>query len=212
MSTRVHIAIAEPSVIIRSGIISVLKRLTTLNIEIFEIIDITQLGSQLSKQHAEILIVNPTFLGLGSLQQVKEETTCKDIKYVALQNSLTEISILNAYDETISIYDTAEQIKDKINKICENATDTSDAKQDLSAREKEIIVCVVKGMTNKQIADYLCLSTHTVITHRRNIANKLQIHSPAGLTIYAIVNKLVELNDIKDSITTEDGKNHTSGD
>ena len=67
----------------------------------------------------------------------------------------------------------------------------------LSGREKEIIACVVKGMTNKETADALCLSVHTVITHRRNIARKLQIHSPAGLTIYAIVNKLVELSDIK---------------
>ena len=71
----------------------------------------------------------------------------------------------------------------------------------LSAREREIIVCVVKGLTNKEIADELCISTHTVITHRRNIASKLQIHSAAGLTIYAIVNKLVELSEIKDSIT-----------
>ena len=70
----------------------------------------------------------------------------------------------------------------------------------LSAREREIIVCVVKGMTNKQIADALCISAHTVITHRRNIASKLQIHSAAGLTIYAIVNKLVELSEIKDTI------------
>ena len=70
----------------------------------------------------------------------------------------------------------------------------------LSAREKEIIVCVVKGLTNKQIADELCISTHTVITHRRNIAAKLQIHSAAGLTIYAIVNKLVELSEIRETI------------
>ena len=70
----------------------------------------------------------------------------------------------------------------------------------LSAREKEIIVCIVKGMTNKQIADALCISTHTVITHRRNMVAKLQIHSAAGLTIYAIVNKLVELSEIKDTI------------
>lgn len=67
----------------------------------------------------------------------------------------------------------------------------------LSAREREIIVCVVKGLTNKEIADELCISTHTVITHRRNIASKLQIHSAAGLTIYAIVNKLVELSELE---------------
>jgi two-component system response regulator NreC len=60
------------------------------------------------------------------------------------------------------------------------------------------VVCVVKGMTNKEIAENLFLSIHTVITHRRNISKKLQIHSAAGLTIYAIVNKLVTLNDVKD--------------
>lgn len=55
----------------------------------------------------------------------------------------------------------------------------------------------MRGMTNKETAEKLFLSIHTVITHRRNIARKLQIHSPAGLTIYAIVNKLVELSEVK---------------
>lgn len=66
----------------------------------------------------------------------------------------------------------------------------------LSRRECEIIACVAKGMTNKAIADRLCLSIHTVTTHRRNITAKLQIHTPAGLTIYAIVHKLVSLQEI----------------
>ena len=67
----------------------------------------------------------------------------------------------------------------------------------LSEREKEIVHCVAMGMTNKEIADTLCLSINTVTTHRRNITGKLQIHTPNGLTIYALVNKLVELNEIK---------------
>lgn len=67
----------------------------------------------------------------------------------------------------------------------------------LSEREKEIIGCVARGMANKEIAEVLCLSINTVTTHRRNITKKLQIHTSNGLTIYAIVNKLVELQDIK---------------
>lgn len=67
----------------------------------------------------------------------------------------------------------------------------------LSDREKDVIVSLVQGMTNKEIADHLCISTNTVITHRRNIAKKLQIHSPAGLTIYAIVNHLVDISSVK---------------
>ena len=67
----------------------------------------------------------------------------------------------------------------------------------LSDREKDVIVALVQGMSNKEIADHLCISTNTVITHRRNIARKLQIHSPAGLTIYAIVNGLVDISAVK---------------
>ena len=69
--------------------------------------------------------------------------------------------------------------------------------EQLSDREKDVIVALVQGMTNKEIADHLCISTNTVITHRRNIARKLQIHSPAGLTIYAIVNNLVDITAVK---------------
>jgi regulator of cell morphogenesis and NO signaling len=67
----------------------------------------------------------------------------------------------------------------------------------LSDREKEVIISLVQGMSNKEIADHLCISINTVITHRRNIARKLQIHSPAGLTIYAIVNGLVNISSVK---------------
>ena len=67
----------------------------------------------------------------------------------------------------------------------------------LSEREKEVIVEVVKGLSNKEIAENMFISVNTVMTHRRNISRKLQIHSPAGLTIYAIVNGLVKLDDVK---------------
>ena len=78
------------------------------------------------------------------------------------------------------------------------ADDTDISKADiLSQREKEIVVCIAKGMSNKEVADALNLSVHTVTTHRRNISSKLQIHSPAGITIYAIVNKLLDLHEIQ---------------
>lgn len=67
----------------------------------------------------------------------------------------------------------------------------------LSPREKEIVTSIALGMSNKEIADKLCISVHTATTHRRNICNKLDIHSAAGLTIFAIVNNLVDINDVK---------------
>lgn len=66
------------------------------------------------------------------------------------------------------------------------------SKEEVSEREKEIIVCLVQGLSNKEVAAKLFISVNTVITHRRNIARKLQIHSLAGLTIYAIANNLIE--------------------
>lgn len=75
--------------------------------------------------------------------------------------------------------------------VFKSGQDNGDA---LSDRERDVIVALVQGMSNKEIANHLCISTNTVITHRRNIARKLQIHSPAGLTIYAIVNGLVDIS------------------
>ena len=72
-----------------------------------------------------------------------------------------------------------------------------DSGEALSDRERDVIIGVVQGLQNKEIADRLFISVNTVITHRRNIARKLQIHSPAGLTIYAIVNGLVDISSVK---------------
>ena len=69
--------------------------------------------------------------------------------------------------------------------------------EELSEREKDVLIQVVRGLSNKEIADVLCISQHTVISHRKNITRKLNIHSTAGLTIYAIVNKLVDLNTLE---------------
>ena len=82
-------------------------------------------------------------------------------------------------------------------KTDKDAPDRKDKLETLSQREKDIIACVTKGMSNKEIADTLYLSVHTVTTHRRNISNKLQIHTTAGLTIYAISNKLVNIEEIQ---------------
>lgn len=67
----------------------------------------------------------------------------------------------------------------------------------LSEREKDIVAEVAKGLTNKEIADKLNLSIHTVTTHRKNISRKTGINSISGITVYAIINKLVDLNDLK---------------
>ena len=194
MGRRVHIVIAEPSIIIRSGLSSVLKRIPALNIDVAEIGNLSSLPTQLRRYRPDILIVNPMLFGAFSLSQIKSDADVPQLKVVALLMALANNDILKQYDECFSV-----------NNRLVNSEEKRVNRQELSSREKEIIGCVVKGLTNKQIADLLCLSTHTIMTHRRNIANKLQIHSPAGLTIYAIVNKIVEINDIKGEILPDEG-------
>ena len=193
------VAIAETSVIIRSGLALVLKRIQGMKILPIEIASPDTLSDCIRLHKPDILIINPSFPGYFNIQKFREDTSDYNIKCVALLCSVGDQFLLRYYDDAFSLYDDLEMLKEKLLKLLD-VTDELESETGqgvLSSREKEIITCVVKGMTNKEIADALFLSAHTVITHRRNIARKLQIHSPAGLTIYAIVNKLVELQDIK---------------
>ena len=129
------------------------------------------------------------------------------MKCFALLAAPVDEMFLKDFDARIGLYDSLETLKQKIDMLTNveiddenNADGDLDINDALSVREREVLTCVVKGQTNKEIAQTLFLSTHTVITHRRNIARKLGIHSTAGLTIYAIVNKLVELDDIKNML------------
>ena len=195
----IRIAIAETSVIIRGGLTAALKRLPNVKVQPIELLSIEALHDCVRTQCPDRLIVNPVFGDYFDIGKFREETSGKKIRVIALVTSFVDASLLSKYDESISIFDDLERLSKKISGLLNVPSEEEDLEnQDaLSQREKEIVICVVKGMTNKEIAEKLFLSIHTVITHRRNISKKLQIHSAAGLTIYAIVNKLVTLNDVK---------------
>ena len=195
----IRIAIAETSVIIRGGLTAALKRLPNVKVQPIELLPIEALHDCVRTQCPDMLIVNPAFGDYFDIGKFREETSGKKIRVIALVTSFVDASLLSKYDESISIFDDLERLSKKISGLLNVPSEEEDLEnQDaLSQREKEIVICVVKGMTNKEIAEKLFLSIHTVITHRRNISKKLQIHSAAGLTIYAIVNKLVTLNDVK---------------
>lgn len=199
----VRIAVAESSLIIRSGLVAALKRLPGIKVQPVETLSVEALQDCMRMQAPDILVVNPTFGGYFDVARFREEYAVgKSIRIIALLTSFVDTSLLSRYDESISIFDDMEAISAKISGLLHTTVEDPEIdveEQDtLSQREREIVICVVKGMTNKEIAENLFLSIHTVITHRRNISKKLQIHSAAGLTIYAIVNKLVALSDVKD--------------
>ncbi len=195
----IKVAIADSSVIIRSGLSSVLKRFPDYNFRINEIVTQEALALFLRLHTPDLLIINPMFTLGQSVANLRK--LYPSLKIAALVSSYIDNQLLSDYDLVLSLYDDVDAICDKIRETVNDSDDDSSEQESLSSREKEIIGCVVKGLTNKAIADSLSISIYTVITHRRNIARKLQIHSPAGLAIYAIANKLVNIEDIKDDIS-----------
>ncbi|MDE5869102.1 MAG: response regulator transcription factor [Muribaculaceae bacterium] len=189
----INIAIAESSPIISAGVTHTVGRLPGLNVRATEVASVTDLYNYLRTDSVDILIVNPYFDDSFDTVHVREIN--KNIKIVAIVSSALERKKKESFDDIIFISDDVETICEKIKALSSQDVEPNN-KEPLSNREKEIIVLVVKGMTNKEIADTLFLSVHTVITHRRNIARKLEIHSATGLTIYAIVNKLVDIADL----------------
>jgi DNA-binding NarL/FixJ family response regulator len=99
---------------------------------------------------------------------------------------------------TIDTSNSKEEILYKIQDLLEARPFNSGESEpdDLSPREKTILRLVSLGYTNKHIAEELFLSAHTVITHRKNISHKLGIKSVSALTVYAIVNNIITIEEV----------------
>ena len=193
----ISVIVADSSAIVRNGILALLKRLPNFNIQAAEIVSMDALHHAMRSHDIDILIVNPAFTGWFDLNEFKTMFPQSSVKIAAIVTQLTDPNSLKEYDACFNLYDSIDFLAETLIKLMQLEEDDVDNEQEsLSQREKEIICYVVKGLTNKEIAENLFISVHTVITHRRNISKKLQIHSPAGLTIYAIVNKLVDIKEV----------------
>lgn len=191
------IVIAETAPIILAGLQECLKKFKDLHLSIIEVDTRESLFNTVSSDKIDLLIVNPTFSGLLHPDDIRKNSLKQDIKIFAIEISRLSALTLSLYDDHIHVTDDISEIKSRVTNALNINNDEIEEKENLSIREKEIISQVVKGLTNQEIADKLYLSVHTVMTHRRNIARKLQIHSATGLTIYAIVNNIVNISDIK---------------
>lgn len=189
---RVKILIAEPSTIIRVGLSSIIIDFEAIGANIAETENVIFLEAKIDELQPDIVVVNPSHIGVAMHQNLVKEYS--NIKFVALYSALLGADQLSGYDATISVLDSVENIEKTFIKLID--VDENEETQ-LSQREKEIISAIARGKSNKEIADYLFISIHTVTTHRRNIASKLKIHNPAGLTIYAIANRLIDVSEIQ---------------
>ncbi|MDR2955593.1 MAG: LuxR C-terminal-related transcriptional regulator [Prevotella sp.] len=196
-NTKKVLAVAETSYIIRKGLVYVLSQFSSVG-KVVELKEMEDLKYQLDILQPDAVIINPMLLGHSSKLDVRQQLNLeKKIAVIALVYNLIDEQFYRSYDGIIKINDSESKIEETLDKCLNKDQSNQSDQEELSDREKEILISVVTGMSNKEIADHHNISIHTAITHRRNITRKLKVHSISGLTIYAIINKLVDISEIK---------------
>ncbi len=195
MSNR--IIICEASEIITTGLYEILQGMAGYDV-VARLDNPEQLGEKILACDANLLIINPILLGHAErnlpMQLVKEHP---QLSVMALITTYIEPTLLKPYDGVIEINDSKPKIINKIGQIVKSI-DKQEKNEDveLSKREIDVLVAVAKGMMNKEIADQMNISIHTVISHRKNITRKTGIKSVSGLTVYALLNNLIDENEV----------------
>jgi len=194
----ITIVVAEASCLIQKGLVALLKNLD--GTQVIQKLDKAEgLFESLSTLKPNILILNPDlFDGNADLinQSCAKLEACKLViisNEKEVENKYSADAYIHYSDRQDKIMDCFESLKEDLDKKYkkEKSDDT------ISAREKNILKHIALGLTNKEIADQLFISIHTVVTHRKNITQKLGIKSVSGLTVYAILNNLISMDEVK---------------
>lgn len=185
--------IGESSYIIRKGIIHLFNQCSDSG-AIQEFMSSEDLEGALQQSTPDIIIINTSF-NQDDINNLIEEIEVKPIQLYLFNSSLphnSEKTHLSVFEDKATLVEKIQSAIDEISKGNEVAVG-----EELSPREKLVLKHVALGQTNKEIADNLYISTHTVISHRKNITRKLNIKTVSGLTVYAILNNLIGMNDVK---------------
>jgi DNA-binding NarL/FixJ family response regulator len=148
-----------------------------------------------------IIIINPVLIQnqLKYFQSLKKELY--DIRWIGIVYSFIDPRILTALDAIVNINDSRNDLIASIQRLMNTDHKSDNQKQQqetLSERETDVLKLLVAGNANKEIADKLYISIHTVISHRKNISQKTGIKSVSGLTIYAVVNNIISIDSYRE--------------
>lgn len=155
--------------------------------------------NRLKNTDADIIVVDPSVFDAGSRANARAVLAeYADVPVAAIESAVMDEDSLRQYDAVINMYDSPSAMIKKLRGAAASGQDESkDEGSELSTREKEILVGVATGLLNKEIADKYNISVYTVITHRKNIVKKTGIKTVAGLTVYALLNNLIDINSIE---------------
>lgn len=200
-SEKYNIILIEPSPVIQLGLKTMLGADPRFVVS-HSFNDYQTYENSFLKDQFQLVLINPQVISSYSQFSVKNLfRKYPDTLLVAIVYNYILPDILEGFDGAIDIYSPSSQLIRKLIEILENTDiDTSRSAVDdagLSDREKEILISVAIGLSNKEIAEKHNISVHTVISHRKNITRKIGIRSASGLTIYAIFNNLITENDLK---------------
>ena len=194
MSNRV--IICEASEIISIGLAEIIDNMAQFDV-VSRLDSPEHLSEKITATDANLLIIDPALLGFHNrefLAQLGKEHP--QLTIIALATSYLDHSMLTPYHGIIEINDTKSKIISKMNEFAQSEVTKNADDVELSKRETDVLVAVAKGMMNKEIADQMNISIHTVISHRKNITRKTGIKSVSGLTVYALLNNLIDEKDL----------------
>lgn len=183
-----------PSRIIARGIEAVLSELGEFRVEGI-LSDLSHASeARLRNMDADVIMIDPVVFDYVSRMNVRSRISeYSAAAVVAFKSIPMDEEQLKQYDGVVDLYDDPVTVVRKLRDSLSSKEEAPDSEEyDLSVREREILVCVAKGMLNKEIADFYNISIHTVITHRKNITRKTGIKTVAGLTVYALLNNLID--------------------
>ena len=150
-----------------------------------------KLLDKVKESRPDIMVINPKSVA-DVLMRLLNNIDNK-MKTIALISGKTDGRILSHFRYFFHQTDEKQELQKILLKDIDRGEKDADTKNRLSNRETTVLKYLVKGYTNRQIADELFLSIHTVMPHRKNITRKLGIKTVSGLTVYALMNKLVTL-------------------
>lgn len=188
------VLIITPSKIIESGLTVLLSSIKEHGVSVMSS-DADNATRIVAEHHPALIFADAIAVSKALADELRNES--QHSKLIGVYSAAIPEEITARFDDMMSIYSGIDSIKSIVSRVCEQKHVPYENTRELSPREKEVVVGIVKGMSNKEIAAKINVSVNTVMTHRRNIVSKLQIHSPAGLTVYAIVSKIVKIEDIK---------------
>ena len=194
---RNRVIICEASEIIANGLADIVDSMAQFDV-VARLDSPERLSEKILAADANMLIVNPSLLGYeGKEFLLKLGKEHPHLILIALVTACLEHASLAPYSGVIDIYDSRPKVINQLNEWVKDNNPKKNDDVELSKREMDVLVAVAKGMMNKEIADQMNISIHTVISHRKNITRKTGIKTAPGLTVYSILNGLVDINSIE---------------